>query len=65
MKTTRLITAIACAAGALSPALAGDGYRKTVPQAESDVWMSVLVVAVAVLATAAVAFKNAKRTHLD
>ncbi|HET6430245.1 MAG TPA: hypothetical protein VFJ30_17645 [Phycisphaerae bacterium] len=65
MKTTRLITAIVCAAGALSPVWADDGYGETMPGGSNNLWYCILIIAVAAGAIAVAAFKNAKRTHLD
>jgi len=65
MKATRVITAIACVAGVAAPALADDGYTKLVPGAKFSPWWCILIIVVAGASIAVVAFKNAKRTHLD
>ena len=64
MKAERLLWSVLLAVLPAGAALAGDGYQ--VPDIQlSGVWKPALVAAVAVVAICVVAFKNAKRTHLD
>ncbi len=50
------------AAGAA--ALAGDGFQPPTDENSTD-WIALAVAAVAAIAVCVLAFKNAKRTHLD
>jgi hypothetical protein len=48
------------------PALAGDGFEGKAPQLEpSPPWVAIVYSVVGLAGVAVVAFKNAKRTHLD
>jgi hypothetical protein len=55
--------ALACQAAALG---AGDGYSRTLTENDVSIpWWSIVIMVVATGATAVVAFRNSKRTHLD
>lgn len=64
MKNAAFLTVLALV-GSCGPALAeGDGYAAPAGTANTT-WQCIAIAAVALLGIAAVAFKNAKRTHLD
>ena len=64
MKTRAYLWTIAALAWAAPLAAGDDGFE--VPKLEGKVdWIAIVVAVVALVATAAAAFKNAKRTHLD
>lgn len=63
MKAEKLLW-IALLAAEPAAALAADGYQAPAIE-RSGIWKPVLVIVVAVAAICVLAFKNAKRTHLD
>lgn len=64
MKTRIYLWVIAAVAWASSLAMADDGFKAPKLEGEVD-WISIGVIALAVLGIAAGGFKNARRTHLD